>query len=74
MMFFSFSYYGLLLLSLVGIELCGCSQILQIYVCKLIVGDEFLIDGVDSDLLLLAVVICTAIVGGLFYLRYIVLL
>ena len=73
-MFFSFSYYGLLLLSLVGIELCGFSQILQIYVCKLIVGDEFLIDGVDSDLLLLAVVICTTIVGGLFYLRYIVLL
>ena len=64
MMFFSFSYYALLLLSLVGLAVHGCSQILQIYVCKLIIGDEFLIDELDSDLLLLAVVICTAIVGG----------
>ena len=64
-----FYYCGLLLLSLVELAVCGCSQIIQIYVCKLIGGDEVLIYQVDSDLLLLAVVICPTIWGGRFHLH-----
>ena len=68
MMFYIFYYFGLLLLTLVGLAVRGCSQSTQIYVCKLIGGDEFLIEGVDSDLLLPAVLNCTSIVGGFFHL------
>ena len=68
----SLAYCELLLLSLVGIVVCGCSQIIQIYVCKLIGGDKFLIYGLDSDLLFLDVVICNTIGGGSFHLNIIV--
>ena len=61
MMSYILAYCVLLILSLVGIEVCCCSQILQIFVCKLIGGDEFLNLGVYSDLFLLAVVICPTI-------------
>ena len=46
-MLYLLEYYGLLLLSLVGLAVCGCSKILQIYVRKLIGGDELFIYGVD---------------------------
>ena len=49
MMSYLLGYCELLLLSLVGIAVCCCSQILQRYVCNLICGDEFLIALVDSD-------------------------
>ena len=55
-----------------GISLCGCSQILQIYACKLIVGDELLIVGVDLYLLLLDVVISPTIGVESFYIHLIV--
>ena len=65
-MFYIFSYFGLLFLTLVGLAVRGCSQSPQIYVCKLIGGDELLIDRLDSDLLLPAVLNRTSIVGGFF--------
>ena len=68
------AYCGLLLFYLVRIELGGCSQILQIYVCKLIGGDELLISGFYSYLFFIAVVICPTIGGGSFYLHHIFLL
>ena len=34
---------GLLLLSLVGVVVCGCSKIIKIYVCKMICDKELLI-------------------------------
>ena len=49
MMFYLLAYFGLLLLSLVEIEVCGCNRILQIYTCKLIGGDELLIAWVNLD-------------------------
>ena len=61
MMSYIFSYCVLLLYSLVGLIVCGCRQIIQIYVCKMMGGDEVLIYGVDLDLLLLDVVICPTI-------------
>ena len=42
MMLYILDYFGLLLLSLVGLAVCGCSQIIQIHACKLIGGDESL--------------------------------
>ena len=72
MLFYLLYCCGLLILSLVGIAVCVCSQILQIYVCKLIVGEELFIAGMDSDLLLFVVLICPTIGGGIFHLRYIV--
>ena len=42
-MFYLLDYFGLLLLSVVGIAVCICNQILQMYVCNLICGDELLI-------------------------------
>ena len=52
-----------------GLTVCGCRQIIQIYVCKMMGGDEVLIYGVDLDLLLLDVVICPTIEGGSFHLH-----
>ena len=72
MMFFLLVYCVLLLLYLVGLVVCGCSKILQMYVCMMIDGGEFLISGVDSDLIFLAVVICPKIVGRSFNLQFIV--
>ena len=37
------SFCGLILLSLVGLMVCGCNQIIQKCGCRLIGGDEFLI-------------------------------
>ena len=54
--------------------MCSCIQILQIYGCKMIGGDELLVSGVDPELLLLAVVICIAIGGGSCHICYIVLI
>ena len=58
MVFCLLAYCGLLTLSLVGILVCSCSQILQIFMCKLIGGNQLLVSVVDSDLSLLEVVIC----------------
>ena len=58
MMLYSSEYWGVLLLSLAGLGVCGCSWIIQICVCRLIGGDEFLITWADLDLLLSIVVIC----------------
>ena len=66
MMLYNLAYCGLLLFSLVGLAVCNCSKIFQIYVCKLIGGGEFSIYGVDSDLFLFAVLICPTIVSGKF--------
>ena len=43
MILYNFAYFGLLLLPLVGIVVCGFSQILRICVCSLIGGDQLLI-------------------------------
>ena len=72
MMYYLLEYCGLLLLSLVGLAVCGCIQNIQRYLCKLIVGDYFLIDVLYSYLWLISVVICTTIGGGIFHLRCIV--
>ena len=72
MMFYLLDYCGLLLLYIVGLVVCGCSIIFQIYVCKLIGGDAFLIFRVELDLLLFTVVICPTIGGGSLYLCCIV--
>ena len=42
-MIYFLSYCKLLFLSLAGLMVCGFNQILQIYVCRLIGGDELLI-------------------------------
>ena len=44
MMIYSLAYCGLQILFLVGLAVCGCSLNIQIYVCNMIGGDEFLID------------------------------
>ena len=49
MMFYPLAYFVLLILSLMGLVLCGCSQILQICGCNLIGGDELFIVGVNSE-------------------------
>ena len=73
-MFYLLVYRGLLLLSQVGLAVCSCIKILQIYGCKMIGGAELLVSGVDPELLLLAVVICIAIGGGSCHICYIVLI
>ena len=57
MMLYHLAYFGLILFSLVGLEACGCSQIIQICACRLIGGDEFLIAWADLYWLLTAVLI-----------------
>ena len=74
MMTYILAYCELLLLSLVGIAVCGCIQNLHRYVCKLIGSDEVLVVRVDSELFLLAVVTCHTIGGGSFHLHCIVLI
>ena len=74
MMLYPLAYCGLLFFSLVGLVVCSCSQILQIYVCKMIVGYEFLIVGVDSELLSISVVTCLTIGGESFHIVCIVAL
>ena len=59
-MFYHLACCGLLILSLMGLVVCSFSQIPQIYACKLIGGMNFF-GGADSDLLLLAVVICPTV-------------
>ena len=71
-MLYPLAYLRLLLLSLVWLAVCGCSQILQIYLCRLIVRDELLIDGVYLEWLLILVVISPTIGGGSIDLRCIV--
>ena len=55
--------------ALVGLAVCVCSQIIQIYACTLISGDELLIAGLYLYLSFLAVFICPTIGGGSLYLR-----
>ena len=55
------AYCVLILLSLAGIAVCGCSQILQRYMCDLIGGYELSIAGLDLVFLLISLVICTTI-------------
>ena len=43
-----FDYLKILILSLVGLVVCGCNQSLRICVYNLIGGDEVFISGVDS--------------------------
>ena len=43
MMIYCLAYCELLLFSLVGLTVCSCSRIIQIYVCRLIGRDELLI-------------------------------
>ena len=74
MMSYILAYWELLLFFMVGLAMCVYSQIIQRYVCKLIVGDEILIAGVYSELLLFDVVICPTIGGGSFHLHYRVLI
>ena len=69
-MLYILAYRGLLIFYLVRLAVCGFSTIIQIYACNMIGGDEFLISGVDSDLLLIDVVSYPTIVGGSFSLRY----
>ena len=69
MMLYILASCGLRILSLVGLVVRGCSKIIQIYTCKLIVGDKLLTALSYSDLFLLAVVICTKIGGGRFHIR-----
>ena len=74
MILYLFAYCVLLLLSLVGIAMFDCSQILQIYECKLIGGYQFLISWVYSDLFLIALVIYPTFGGRSIYLSCIVFL
>ena len=74
MMIFHLVYSELLLLSLVGLAVCGCSQILQICACRMIGGDTFLIVWAYIDWWFRAIVICSTTGGGNIYLRFIVLL
>ena len=43
MMLYVLAYFELLFLSLVGLTVCSCSIIIQICICRMIGGDEFLI-------------------------------
>ena len=72
MILYILAYCDLIFLSLVGLTLCGCNQILQICACGLIGGDKFLILCVYLYRLLPASVICPTIGGGSIYLRCIV--
>ena len=74
MILYSLAYCEWLFLSLVGLTVCGCNNILQICGCRLIGGEEFFIFWGNVDLLLPTVVICPTIEGGNIYLRCIVLL
>ena len=69
MMFYILAYFVLLVFSLMGILLCSCSQIIQIYACTLIGWDELFIDRLYLYLSLLDVFVCTMIGGGILYLR-----
>ena len=71
MMIYCLAYFGLLLLFLMGITVCGCNLILQICACRLIGGDELLIVWAYLDLSLPAVVIFPMIGGGSLYLWFI---
>ena len=68
LIFYLLAYFGLLLSPLVEISVCSCSQIIQIYVCKMIGRDELLIARVNLDLFLLGVLICPKIGCGSFHL------
>ena len=74
MMLYCFDFCELLFLSLVGIMVCGCNQILQICGCRLFGGGEFLIFWGNLDWLLPAVVIFLIIECGIICLLFIVLL
>ena len=72
MMIYLLAYCELLILSLVGIVVCGFNKNIYRYVCKMIGGNGVFIVGVDLELLLLAVEICPVIGGGSLYLHCIV--
>ena len=72
MMIYCLAYFELILLSLVGLTVCGCNQIIQICGCWLIGGKKLLIFWANLDWLLPAVVICPTIGGSIIYLRCIV--
>ena len=72
MIFGSLSYYEWLLLSLVGITVCGCNQIIQICGFRLIGGKEYLIFWSNLYWFLPAVIIFPTIEGGSLYLCLIV--
>ena len=61
MTLYSFYYFERLFLSLVGLTVCGCNRIIQIFGCRLIGGEELLIVWENLDWLLPAVVICIII-------------
>ena len=65
-------YCEWLLLSLVGLTVCGCKHIIQICGCRMIVGEEFLIAWTNLYWLFPAVIICTSIEGESLYLHFIV--
>ena len=65
------AYCDLLFLSLVGITVCGCNQILQICGCRLIIGEEFLVVWDNLYWFLPVVAICPTIEGGSIYLHFI---
>ena len=69
MMLYLLEYFELRFLSLVGLTVYGCYQIIQICVCRLIGGDGFLTVWSDLDWLLPTVVIYTTTGGGIIYLR-----
>ena len=73
-MLYNLAYCGLLILSLVGLVLCGCSQILQTCECNIIGGNELSYALTDLDTLLSDVVIYPTIGGRSLYLRFIVAL
>ena len=54
--------------------MCSCNKNIHRYVCRLVGREKFLIVGVDSQLLLLAVVIFPTIGGGSLHLHCIVML
>ena len=43
MVLYCFSYCELLFFPLVGLKVCGCNRIIQIYACRMIGGYEFFI-------------------------------
>ena len=67
-------YCGLLLFSLMGIAVCGCSWILRRYVCKMIGGNKLLVNRVYSYLLLIPAVTYPTFGSGSFHIHCIVLL
>ena len=73
-MLYSLTYREWLFLSLVGLAVCSFNQIIQIYGCRLIGEEEFLIVWENVDLLLPAELICPTIEGGCLYLCYIFLI